>query len=281
MRVDGIVFADDRLMEDLREDQALEQVANVACLPGIVGASLAMPDIHWGYGFPIGGVAAMDADEGVVSPGRRRLRHQLRRAAAAHRSEPRRAGAAAAGARRRRSIGNVPTGVGRGRRDLRLGRRELAAVLRDGAAWAVERGLGEPSATSSTSRRAAASPGAEPELVSRAGAASAAPASSAPWARATTSSRSSSSTRSSTRRRRAPSACGGAGHRHASTPARGASATRSARLTSRSCCGRPAKYGIELPDRQLCCAPLALAGGQALPAAPWRRRPTSPSPTAR
>ncbi len=69
MRVDGIVYADDRLMEGLRQDQALEQVANVAHLPGIVGASLAMPDIHWGYGFPIGGVAAMDADDGVVSPG--------------------------------------------------------------------------------------------------------------------------------------------------------------------------------------------------------------------
>ena len=69
MRVDGIVYADDRLMEALREDQALEQVANVAWLPGILKASLAMPDIHWGYGFPIGGVAAMDADEGVVSPG--------------------------------------------------------------------------------------------------------------------------------------------------------------------------------------------------------------------
>ena len=69
MRVDGIVYADDRLMEALRQDQALEQVANVAWLPGILGASLAMPDIHWGYGFPIGGVAAMDAEEGVVSPG--------------------------------------------------------------------------------------------------------------------------------------------------------------------------------------------------------------------
>ena len=69
MRVDGIVYADDRLMEELRQDQALDQVANVAWLPGILHASLAMPDIHWGYGFPIGGVAAMDAEEGVVSPG--------------------------------------------------------------------------------------------------------------------------------------------------------------------------------------------------------------------
>jgi tRNA-splicing ligase RtcB (3'-phosphate/5'-hydroxy nucleic acid ligase) len=69
MRVDGIVYADERLMRDLRTDESLQQVRNVAHLPGIVRASFAMPDIHWGYGFPIGGVAAMDADEGVVSPG--------------------------------------------------------------------------------------------------------------------------------------------------------------------------------------------------------------------
>jgi tRNA-splicing ligase RtcB len=69
MRVPGLIFADERLMRDIREDQALRQVANVACLPGIVRASLAMPDIHWGYGFPIGGVAAFDLDEGVISPG--------------------------------------------------------------------------------------------------------------------------------------------------------------------------------------------------------------------
>ena len=69
MRVPGIVYADERLMEGLREDQALAQVMNVACLPGIVRASLAMPDIHWGYGFPIGGVAAFDLDHGVISPG--------------------------------------------------------------------------------------------------------------------------------------------------------------------------------------------------------------------
>jgi tRNA-splicing ligase RtcB len=69
MRVDGIVYADERMIADLKDDQSLQQVRNVAHLPGIVGASLAMPDIHWGYGFPIGGVAAMDAEEGVVSPG--------------------------------------------------------------------------------------------------------------------------------------------------------------------------------------------------------------------
>ncbi|MBP1634226.1 MAG: hypothetical protein H6Q10_800 [Acidobacteria bacterium] len=69
MRVDGVVYADRRMIEGMREDQSLQQVANVAHLPGIIQASLAMPDIHWGYGFPIGGVAAMDADEGVISPG--------------------------------------------------------------------------------------------------------------------------------------------------------------------------------------------------------------------
>ena len=57
------------MMDDLRDDPSLQQVADVAHLPGIVRASIAMPDIHWGYGFPIGGVAAMDAEEGVVSPG--------------------------------------------------------------------------------------------------------------------------------------------------------------------------------------------------------------------
>ncbi len=70
MRVDGEIFADETLIEQIRNDQAAEQVANVASLPGIQLASMAMPDIHWGYGFPIGGVAATDAAEGgVVSPG--------------------------------------------------------------------------------------------------------------------------------------------------------------------------------------------------------------------
>src|SRR6266498_5051462 len=69
MRVPGRVYATRELMADIQKDAALEQVANVAHLPGIVGYSLAMPDIHWGYGFPIGGVAAVDAEEGVISPG--------------------------------------------------------------------------------------------------------------------------------------------------------------------------------------------------------------------
>jgi tRNA-splicing ligase RtcB len=70
MRVPGRIFADTRLLPNIQQDKAAEQVANVACLPGIVGYALAMPDAHWGYGFPIGGVAATDPeDDGVISPG--------------------------------------------------------------------------------------------------------------------------------------------------------------------------------------------------------------------
>ncbi|MFQ5523571.1 MAG: RtcB family protein, partial [Acidimicrobiia bacterium] len=69
MRVPGWIFASEELMETVLRDRATDQVANVAHLPGIVEASFAMPDIHWGYGFPIGGVAATTVDEGVVSPG--------------------------------------------------------------------------------------------------------------------------------------------------------------------------------------------------------------------
>src|SRR5438132_10421929 len=70
MRVPGRVYLSREQVQALRDDPCLEQVRNVAHLPGIVGASLAMPDIHWGYGFPIGGVAAFDEERGgVVSPG--------------------------------------------------------------------------------------------------------------------------------------------------------------------------------------------------------------------
>lgn len=142
MRVDGVVYASREMAHALRDDAALEQVANVAHLPGIVGASLAMPDIHWGYGFPIGGVAAMDPDEGVISPGGvgydincgvRLLRSNLDRETIMPRLRDLVV----------RLYQRIPTGVGKGRADLRLGRRELRRVLRDGAAWAVGQGLGE------------------------------------------------------------------------------------------------------------------------------------------
>lgn len=69
MRVDAIVFASEKMMNEIRQDMSLVQLQNVATLPGIVSHAFAMPDIHWGYGFPIGGVAAFDEKEGIVSPG--------------------------------------------------------------------------------------------------------------------------------------------------------------------------------------------------------------------
>jgi tRNA-splicing ligase RtcB len=140
MRVDGLVFADDALMASLRGDPALEQVANVATLPGIVGASLAMPDVHWGYGFPIGGVAAMRRDDGVVSPGGigfdincgvRLLRSDLTRVELAPRLD-RLADALFAA---------VPSGLGASI-GHRLSAAELDAVLLHGAIWAVEHDRG-------------------------------------------------------------------------------------------------------------------------------------------
>ncbi|MDR0334536.1 MAG: RtcB family protein [Methanomassiliicoccaceae archaeon] len=69
MRTNAILFANEAMIPQIAEDNAPQQAANVACLPGIVGSSLAMPDVHWGYGFPIGGVAAVDANDGCISPG--------------------------------------------------------------------------------------------------------------------------------------------------------------------------------------------------------------------
>src|SRR5919198_1430187 len=69
MRVPGRLFADPELVAAIEGDRSLEQLANVATLPGIVEAALAMPDVHQGYGFPVGGVAATEAPDGVVSPG--------------------------------------------------------------------------------------------------------------------------------------------------------------------------------------------------------------------
>ncbi|MDQ7006884.1 MAG: RtcB family protein [Acidobacteriota bacterium] len=143
MRVEGLIYADAGLIEDVLGEKAVEQVAHVACLPGIVGRSLAMPDIHWGYGFPIGGVAAFDADTGVISPGGvgydincgvRLLATDL--ACDAIES---RAGVLADALYRR-----VPAGVGSRRPDLDLGQREMDRVLTEGAGWAVGRGMGDP-----------------------------------------------------------------------------------------------------------------------------------------
>ncbi len=143
MRTDGLVFADEALMADLRDDPALKQVANVATLPGIVGPSIAMPDVHWGYGFPIGGVAAFAADRGgVISPGGvgydincgvRLLRANLQR----QELGPRLTALVDA------LFDSIPSGLGSSRSDLRLGDADLDAVLTRGAGWTIARGFGE------------------------------------------------------------------------------------------------------------------------------------------
>lgn len=145
MRVDGLVYADQRLMRQILEDggEALKQVENVACLPGIVGRSIAMPDIHWGYGFAIGGVAAFDPDEdGVVSPGGvgydincgvRLLRSDLH----AHEVRPRLADLM------NQIMRDVPAGIGSRHVRVELDDTDVTRVLRDGARWVVEQGFGE------------------------------------------------------------------------------------------------------------------------------------------
>ena len=143
MRVPGRIFADDALLTTISQDQALEQVANVAFLPGIVGHSLAMPDIHWGYGFPIGGVAATEVEKGgVVSPGGvgfdincgvRLLRTDLTESEVRPRLKQ----------LMDTLYRQVPTGLGVGGR-LRLDRKDVDRVLLQGARWAVEQGYGEP-----------------------------------------------------------------------------------------------------------------------------------------
>ncbi len=141
MRTDVIVYANAALLEQIRRDQSLQQAVNVANLPGIVGPSLAMPDIHQGYGFPIGGVAATDYHHGVVSPGGvgfdincgvRLVRTTLTE------SEVR--------PRLKQLIDqvfrDVPCGTG-GSGHIQISDKQLDGVLTEGAGWMVENGYGE------------------------------------------------------------------------------------------------------------------------------------------
>ncbi len=140
MNVPGWIFADDELIRSIRQDNAPEQVANVATLPGIIGASKAMPDIHWGYGFPIGGVAAMDPKEGVISPGGvgydincgvRLVRSNLEEGDVRDNIK----------SLINTIFDNVPAGVGRKSR-LRLKKGELEEALDHGVEWAIDQGYG-------------------------------------------------------------------------------------------------------------------------------------------
>ncbi|MDO9538243.1 MAG: RtcB family protein [Thermoplasmata archaeon] len=140
MRTSGVIFADAKMIEMVMKDNAPEQVANVATIPGILGKSMAMPDIHWGYGFPIGGVAATDFDDGVLSPGgvgfdincgvrlvktnltendvKNKVNHLIDK-----------------------MFENVPSGLG-SKGKVRLNPTELNDVLDTGSEWAIENGYG-------------------------------------------------------------------------------------------------------------------------------------------
>jgi len=165
MRVDGVIYADAEMIEDIRHDKAAEQVANVAFLPGIVKHSLAMPDIHWGYGAPIGGVAAFDVDNnGIISPGmvgydvncgvrlvrtlltEKDVQPKLRDLVSALHSD-------------------VPAGVG-STGDIKVSESEERKLLAEGASWVVKHGYGRPEDLDYTEDRGAIK-GANPDDVSK------------------------------------------------------------------------------------------------------------------
>lgn len=163
MRVPGLVFSSRDLIKDVEKDQSLLQVANVASLPGIVGHSLAMPDIHWGYGFPIGGVAAFRMEDGIVSPGgvgydiNCGCRLMTTRLIA---SEIRPIIKELVSA----LFKSIPTGLG-SKGGLRLSKKEEAKVALEGAAWAVKKGFGEPGDLERIEDRGTME-GADPKVVS-------------------------------------------------------------------------------------------------------------------
>ncbi len=259
MLVDGLIFTNEKLLKQLMKDQAPDQVANVAFLPGIQGASLAMPDIHWGYGFCIGGVAATDPDEGgVISPGGvgydincgvRLVRTNLfYREVERHLEKLIDA-----------LFKHVPTGVGRSGR-YKFDRKELTRVMGEGPKYLLGRGLGSATDIEHTEADGRID-GADPSLVSDQAMA------------------------------RGAQQCGtlGSGNHflevqivdqifdeeaakvmglekdmvcvmiHSGSRGLGYQVCDDALASLR---GVPEKYGIHLPDRQLACAPIASAEGQ-------------------
>jgi tRNA-splicing ligase RtcB (3'-phosphate/5'-hydroxy nucleic acid ligase) len=163
MRVKGVIYVDETLQKDL-EDQSIDQIANVATLPGVVGSSMAMPDVHTGYGFAIGGVAAFDLKDGIVSPGGvgydincgvRLLRSNLMRENVLTKMKE------------LVSIlyNEIPSGVGsKGR--VRLGPDDEKKILLKGARWAVEQGFGDASDLEKTESGGCLD-GADPSLISK------------------------------------------------------------------------------------------------------------------
>lgn len=164
MRVPGIIYATEDSIENIRDDATPKQVANVACLPGIIKASLAMPDIHWGYGFPIGGVAAIDIDEGVVSPGG--VGYDINCGVRAFRTnlthddvKPHLKDLINA------LFNSIPCGLGKGGK-LKVGLNELKKALKYGSKWAVDKGYGQQGDLEHTEANGAL-PGADPSVLSK------------------------------------------------------------------------------------------------------------------
>jgi len=166
MRVPGRIYTSRRMIEKyLENDESVKQVVNVAHLPGIQKYSLAMPDIHWGYGFPIGGVAATDLDEGVISPGGvgydincgvrlistnlswQQTEKHLQKLV-------------------ENLFHNIPTGIGSSGAIQKLSEKEIKNILRKGAGWAIENGFGDPDDLQFTEENGCLSQ-ADPEAVSR------------------------------------------------------------------------------------------------------------------
>ena len=164
MRTDGLVYASEKMLSQITADQAPEQVANVATLPGIVGCAMAMPDIHWGYGFPIGGVAAFEIEKGIISPGGvgydincgvRLLRTDLTDDDIKDKIKT----------LVRAIFENVPSGVGSTGK-IRIDEREVKDVLTNGAQWALKKGYGWKEDIEHIEAHGAL-PGANPDKVSK------------------------------------------------------------------------------------------------------------------
>jgi tRNA-splicing ligase RtcB len=164
MKTDGLIYASERMLPQIVSDKAPEQVANVATLPGIIGCAMAMPDIHWGYGFPIGGVAAFEIDKGIISPGGvgydincgvrllrtdltdKEIRGKIKELVHA-------------------MFNNVPSGVGSTGK-IRIAEREVKDVLIHGAQWALKKGYGWQEDIDHIEARGALA-GANPDKVSK------------------------------------------------------------------------------------------------------------------
>ncbi len=140
MLVDGIVFASKEMIEDIKNDHSLQQVANVATLPGIQKAAFGMPDIHWGYGFPIGGVAAMELKTGVISPGGvgydincgvRLLKTQFSLSEIENKLEE----------LVTLLFKNIPTGIGKKKSDIKISTKSLNKLLKEGMKWTLDEGF--------------------------------------------------------------------------------------------------------------------------------------------